>query len=107
MSISTVFQLYRGGQFFVWRKLEYTGSPTCCKSLTTLSHKVASSTPRHGLDSEVKAVYIAFVIFNDKLDLSFIDATKMDLTAIVVVLIIFIIVVLLLVLRKSKYLISI
>ena len=79
----------------MWRKSEYT------------AHKVASSTPRHGLDSEVKVVYIAFVIFNDKLDLSFIDATKMDLTAIVVVLIIFIIVVLLLVLRKSKYLISI
>jgi hypothetical protein len=67
MSISTIFQLYRGGQFFVWRKSEYTESPTCCKSLTTLSHKVASSTPRHGLDSEVKAVYIAFVMFNDKL----------------------------------------
>jgi len=101
MSISTIFQLYRGGQFFVWRKSEYTESPICCKSLTTLSHKVASSTPRNGLDSEVKAVYIAFVIFNDKLDLSFIDATKMDLTAIVVALIIFIIVVLLLVLRKK------
>ena len=95
MSISTIFQLYRGGQFCVWRKSEYTESPTCCKSLTTLSHKVASSTPRHGLDSEVKAVYIAFVMFNDKLDLSFIDAT------IVVALIIFIIVVLLLVLRKK------
>ena len=78
-----------------------TESPTCRKSLTTLSHKVASSTPRHGLDSEVKVVYIAFVIFDDKLDLSFIDATKMDLTAIVIALIIFIIVVLLLVLRKK------
>ena len=53
------------------------------------------------LDSEVKAVYIAFVIFNDKLDLSFIDVTKMDLTTIVIALIIFIIVVLLLVLRKK------
>jgi hypothetical protein len=79
MSISTICQLYRGGQFFVWRKSEYT------------AHKVASSTPRHGLDSEVKVVYIAFVIFNDKLDLSFIDATKMDLTAIAIALIIFII----------------
>ena len=68
-----------------------TESPTCCKSLTTLSHKVESSTHRHGLDSEVKVVYIAFVIFNDKLDLTFIDATKMDLTAIVIALIIFII----------------
>ena len=38
------------------------------KSLTTLSHTVVSSTPRHGLDSEVKVVYIAFVIFNDKFD---------------------------------------
>ena len=79
MSISTICQLYRGGQFSVWRKSEYT------------AHTVASSTPRHGLDSEVKVVYIAFVIFNDKLDLSFIDATKMDLTAIVIALIIFII----------------
>ena len=40
-------------------------------------------------------------MFNDKLGLSFMDATKMNLTAIVVVLIIFIIVVLLLVLRKK------
>ena len=46
-----------------WRK-----PPTCRKSLTTLSHTVVSSTPRHGLDSEVKTVYIAFVIFNYKFD---------------------------------------
>jgi hypothetical protein len=32
---STIFQLYRGGQFYWWRK-----PPTCCKSLTNLLHNV-------------------------------------------------------------------
>jgi hypothetical protein len=45
MSISTIFQLYRGsfiggGNQSTWRK-----PLTCRKSLTNLSHKVASSTP--------------------------------------------------------------
>ena len=38
--LSTIFQLYRGSQFYRWRKPEYPEK-------TTLSHNVVSSTPRH------------------------------------------------------------
>jgi len=57
MPLSTIFQLYRGGQFKLfgggnrstWRK-----PPTCRKSLT-ISHNVVSSTPHHerGLNSQL------------------------------------------------------
>ena len=40
--LSTIFQLYRGGQCYWWRK-----PPTCRKSLTNFITNVVSSTPRH------------------------------------------------------------
>jgi hypothetical protein len=42
--LSTIFKLYRGGQFSWWRKPEYPEKSTVL-SLTNISHNVASSTP--------------------------------------------------------------
>jgi len=41
-SLSTIFQLYRGGQFYWWRKPEYPKKTTDLPQ--TLSHNLASST---------------------------------------------------------------
>jgi hypothetical protein len=47
--VLTIFQLYRGGQFYWWRKTEYPEKTTDMSQVTEqlISHIVVSSTPRH------------------------------------------------------------
>jgi hypothetical protein len=47
-STCSIFQLYHGGKFYLWRKPEYPRETTDLPLVTNkLSHNVVSSTPRH------------------------------------------------------------
>ena len=49
--LSTIFQWYRGGQFYWQRKLEYSEKTTDLTNWQTLSHNVVSNTSRENRDS--------------------------------------------------------
>ena len=47
-SLSTIFQIYCGSQFYWWRKSEYLEKTTDQSHWLTLSHNILSRTPRLG-----------------------------------------------------------
>ena len=50
--LSSIFQLYRGGRIYLWRRPEYLERTTDLPQVTdTLLHNVVSSTPCHEQDS--------------------------------------------------------
>jgi hypothetical protein len=52
MPLSTIFQLYRGNQFYWWRKPEYPEKTTDMSQVTDKpTHNVVSGIPRHEGDS--------------------------------------------------------
>ena len=61
----TMFQLYRGGQFYWWRKSEYPEKTTDLSQGTDkLSHNVVSRT--HRLSGEVLLNHSVFHIYKEK-----------------------------------------